>query len=96
MVQPVERRPHGRRIRVASGYEAFVPSPLPPPLEWSQELARSLSEADRAIGQLAGEGRRLANPHLLIRPFVRREAVLSSRIEGTHLTKAFGSDEFRI
>ena len=43
----------------------------------------ALSEADRALGELAGLGRSLPNPHLLIRPFVRREAVLSSRIEGT-------------
>jgi Fic family protein len=42
-----------------------------------------LSEADRALGELVGLGRTLPNPHLLIRPFVRREAVLSSRIEGT-------------
>jgi Fic family protein len=42
-----------------------------------------LSEADRALGELAGLGRSLLNPHLLIRPFIRREAVLSSRIEGT-------------
>jgi Fic family protein len=46
-------------------------------------LIRSLSEADRAIGELAGLGRTMPNPHLLIRPFLRREAVLSSRIEGT-------------
>ena len=46
----------------------------------------NLSSADRAIGRLAGEGRRLPNPHLLIRPFVRKEAVLSSRIEGTQAT----------
>ncbi|MGH9380698.1 MAG: Fic family protein, partial [Thermoanaerobaculia bacterium] len=49
-------------------------------------LAAALSSADRAVGRLAGEGRRLPNPHLLIRPFVRREAVLSSRIEGTQAT----------
>jgi Fic family protein len=42
-----------------------------------------LSVADQALGELAGAGRRLPNPHLLIRPFIRREAVLSSRIEGT-------------
>jgi Fic family protein len=47
---------------------------------------RALSDADRAAGSLAGEGRRLPDPHLLIRPFVRREAVLSSRIEGTQAT----------
>jgi Fic family protein len=46
----------------------------------------ALSAADRAVGRLAGEGRRLPNPHILIRPFVRREAVLSSRIEGTQAT----------
>jgi len=63
-----------------------VPDPLPPGLSWTPELVRALSDADRMIGRLAGEGRRLPNPHLLIRPFVRREAVLSSRIEGTQAT----------
>jgi Fic family protein len=42
-----------------------------------------VSAADQSLGELAGAGRRLPNPHLLIRPFIRREAVLSSRIEGT-------------
>ena len=63
-----------------------MPDPLPPELVWTPRLVGILSDADRAIGQLAGEGRRLPNPHLLIRPFVRREAVLSSRIEGTQAT----------
>jgi len=52
----------------------------------SPTLVAALSDADRAIGRLAGEGRSLPNPHWLIRPFVRREAVLSSRIEGTQAT----------
>jgi Fic family protein len=81
-----DRKPHGRLVRCRSGYRAYVPDPLPPPIEWSGKLAAALSAADRAVGQLAGEGRRLPNPHLLIRPFVRREAVLSSRIEGTQAT----------
>lgn len=68
------------------GYAAFVPNPLPPPLEWSPPLMRLLSDADRLIGKLAGEGGRLPNPHVLMRPFVRREAVLSSKIEGTQAT----------
>lgn len=59
---------------------------MPPELSWTPELVRALSDADRTIGMLAGERRRLPNPHLLIRPFVRREAVLSSRIEGTQAT----------
>ena len=73
-------------VRGVGGYRAFVPAPPPPPLTWDEGLARSLSSADRAIGTLAGEGRRLPNPHLRIRPFVRKEAVLSSRIEGTQAT----------
>src|SRR5206468_8157121 len=81
-----KHQPHGRRIRCPGGYRAYVPEPLPPRFEWSAGLAAALSAADRAIGRLAGEGRRLPNPHLLIRPFVRREAVLSSRIEGTQAT----------
>lgn len=43
----------------------------------------AMSEADRILGELSGLGRSLPSPHLLIMPFVRREAVLSSRIEGT-------------
>src|SRR6266403_2876027 len=78
--------PPGRRVRCAGGYTAFVPNPLPPELEWTPTLVRALSDADRLIGRLAGEGGRLPNPHLLIRPFIRREAVLSSRIEGTRAT----------
>ncbi|HLB65064.1 MAG TPA: Fic/DOC family N-terminal domain-containing protein [Anaerolineales bacterium] len=76
----------GRVLRVGSGeaaYWAFVPDPLPPHLALPLDLVSALSEADRALGELAGLGRTLANPHLLIGPFIRREAVLSSRIEGT-------------
>src|SRR3990167_987628 len=76
----------GRSLRTPQGYTAFVPDPLPPKLEWTPVLTRALSDADRLIGQLAGEGGQLPNPHVLIRPFVRREAVLSSRIEGTRAT----------
>lgn len=65
---------------------AFIPAPLPPKVEWRPHLINELSEADRLIGRLAGEGGRLPNPHILIRPFLRREAVLSSKIEGTQAT----------
>jgi Fic family protein len=67
-------------------YSAFVPAPLPPVIEWTPRLIGVLSEADRLIGRLAGEGGRLPNPHVLMRPFIRREAVLSSKIEGTQAT----------
>ncbi len=79
-------KPPGRAIRSQSGYIAFVPDPLPPAITWSPKLVRVLSDADRLIGRLAGEGAQLPNPHVLIHTFVRREAVLSSRIEGTQAT----------
>ena len=86
MTSASTRHPHGRWIRASRGYRAYVPAALPPPIEWNTDLAAALSTADRAVGRLAGEGRRLTNPHVLIRPFIRREAVLSSRIEGTQAT----------
>ncbi|MGH7630386.1 MAG: Fic family protein [Gemmatimonadales bacterium] len=86
MTSRPQRQPHGRRIRCPGGYRAYLPKPLPPPIAWNAGLAAALSAADRAVGRLAGEARRLPNPHLLIRPFIRREAVLSSRIEGTQAT----------
>jgi Fic family protein len=67
-------------------YSAFIPDALPPALDWTPQLIRLLSDADRLIGKLAGEGGRLPNPHVLMRPFIRREAVLSSKIEGTQAT----------
>jgi Fic family protein len=79
-----EQRQHVRRA--PTGYWAFVPPPLPPAVTFETELVHALSEADRALGRLAGVGSSLPNPYLLITPFLRREAVLSSRIEGTQAT----------
>jgi len=79
-------KPPGRKVRCAGDYTAFVPDPLPPELAWTRSLVSALSDADRLIGRLAGEGGSLPSPHLLMRPFVAREAVLSSRIEGTQAT----------
>lgn len=84
-MDPVEFRnsPSGRVIQTPNGYWAFVPHPLPPSIEYDAETVRLLSDADRGLGNLAGIGQLLPNPHLLIAPYIRREAVLSSRIEGT-------------
>ena len=81
-----ENSPAGRVIKAGQGdaaYWAFIPNPLPPDLSADWELTRLLSEADRALSELGGLGRTLPNPGLLVSPFLRREAVLSSRIEGT-------------
>ena len=76
----------GRWVKTLEGYQAFYPGQLPPPIEWTQPLTVALANASSLVGRLAGEGKRLPNPHVLIRPFVRREAVFSSRIEGTRST----------
>ena len=78
-----QNSPSGRLIRAVDGYWAFVPNPLPPQLDWDNPLVSLISRADLALGTLSGLGEALPNPHLLIYPFIRREAVLSSRIEGT-------------
>lgn len=73
----------GRLVPTIGGQKAFVPNDLPPKIVWTDELVGAISAADRALGRLAGLGQNIPNPHLLIRPFMRREAVLSSQIEGT-------------
>ena len=73
----------GQFVPTIGGQMAFVPNNLPPKLQWTSELVTALSDADRAIGQLHGVGLNLPNPNLLITPFIRREAEMSSRIEGT-------------
>ena len=70
-------------VESQKGYWAFVPPPLEPTLDLNLQIVNRLTEAERALGELAGVARTLPNPHLLIGPFLRREAVLSSRIEGT-------------
>lgn len=76
----------GKTIKSPSGYTAFIPNPLPPKINWTTQLVNALSHADFLLGKLAREGGKLPNPHLLIRPFITREAVLSSKIEGTQAT----------
>jgi Fic family protein len=75
----------GRYIVQSSGYQAFYPAPLPPnpPIQLSGKLQQLLSEADRALGRLDGSITTLPNPELFVMMYVRKEAVLSSQIEGT-------------
>jgi len=64
-------------------YLAYVPEPLPQLIPLKMRTIGLLSRADQALGELNGIGQMLPNPDLLISPFIRREAVSSSRIEGT-------------
>ena len=73
----------GELIRTISGNWAFIPNPLPPAIEYGSSLVAQLSEADAALAELSGVGRQLANPALLIGPYLNVEARLSSQIEGT-------------
>ncbi|MBM3133087.1 MAG: Fic family protein, partial [Chloroflexi bacterium] len=75
--------PSGRLLKTSSGYWAFVPNPLPPEVRIDGQVLKLLSDADRSLGALAGIGETLPNPRLLVGPFMRKESVLSSRIEGT-------------
>ena len=82
--QPLETRA-GSYQRQLRGYRAFIPAPLPPapPVRIEGELQRLLSQADLALGRLDGSIQILPNPDLFVLMYVRKEAVLSSQIEGT-------------
>jgi len=72
-------------IQQPGGFEAFIPRPLPPdpPIKYDDELQALLSKADRAIARLDGIVTVLPNPELFIAMYVKKEALLSSQIEGT-------------
>ena len=69
-------------------WPAFVPAPLPPSIDWNEQLVVLLSRADRALSRLDGRASDLPSPYLLIGPMTAREAVASSRIEGSTSTIA--------
>lgn len=75
----------GRYLSQPTGYRAFIPAALPPvpPIRLEGELQSLLSLADRALGRLDGSIQTLPNPDLFVFMYVRKEAVLSSQIEGT-------------
>lgn len=73
----------GRFVLQPEGYAAFVPNPLPPEIRYDGGLQSLLSAADRAMARLDGMSRVLPNPDLFIAMYVKKEALLSSQIEGT-------------
>jgi len=81
-------------------YLTFIPQILPPKIELKPEIVLALSKADAKLGKLSGVGLLLPNPNLLILPYLKKEAIMSSRIEGTRislselfLTEAKGNEE---
>lgn len=64
----------------------YRPAPLPRELALSPATVVAMSEADASLGYLRGLGQLLRDPQLLVRPYLTREAVSSSRIEGTQTT----------
>lgn len=76
-------RPNGVLEVSKQNQLTFVPNNLPPKISYDHELIELLVQAERKVGELKGMGNELENPHVLIRAHVKREAVLSSKIEGT-------------
>ncbi len=75
--------PCGSIVRGLEGHDTFLPAPLPQEVDLNRHTVYLLDEASRAVATLAGVGETIPNPRLLINPFLRREALSSSRIEGT-------------
>ena len=73
----------GNPIRHPHGYWYFLPADLPPDLKWSPALVSILAEAERNLGKLANLGTSPDSLDWPVQPFIRREAVVSTRIEGT-------------
>jgi Fic family protein len=75
----------GITVRQKGGYQAYIPKPLPPdpPVHFDDELHHLLSEADRALARLDGMTTVLPNADLFVAMYVKKEALLSSQIEGT-------------
>src|SRR5665647_3927802 len=81
----------GRLVKAPEGFSAFVPASLPPRLEYGQDLVLALSRADAALSELSIAGEQLPNPHLLIAPYLRQEAVPSMRDERPASWRRYGA-----
>lgn len=75
----------GQYVLQSAGYKAFIPKPLQLkiPIKFNNELQLLLSKADRALARLDGVSYTLPNPDFFVAMYVKKEAVLSSQIEGT-------------
>lgn len=80
-------KPNGRFVKNREGDPAFLPNPLPSALQYEGEFASVIGEANLRLGQLSAIADILPNPKLLMQPYLNREAVLSSKIEGTQASE---------
>ena len=76
-------KPNGKIETDKNNQLTFIPRDLPPKVTYDQEAVMLLAKAERKVGELKGKGSELENPHILIRAYLKKEAVLSSKIEGT-------------
>lgn len=79
----------GSLVKNLSGelaYYSFKPSPLPPELDYSKPLLSKIIDANKIVGALDALSLRIPNINLYISMYVRKEALLSSQIEGTQCT----------
>ncbi len=76
-------KPNGIFEPNRQNHTTFVPTKLPPSFFYDHELVMLLAKAERKVGELKGKGSELSNPYILVRAYLKREAVLSSKIEGT-------------
>ncbi len=70
------------------GYVAYFPASIPRTIDLPAATVKLLADAEASLGRLAGVGQLVPNPHLLIRPYLLREALSSTRIEGTQASLA--------
>lgn len=87
-IKAFAKSPSGRLIQTVRDYHAYIPNPLPASLEGlgirlDTSLLRLVGEAHSALGRLSGIGLIVPNPDFLVIPYIKLEAVASSRIEGT-------------
>jgi len=76
-------RKAGELVRQKGGYDTFIPNPLPPEIQYDDELHLLLSRADAALARLDGVTEVLPNPDIFVAMYVKKEALLSAQIEGT-------------
>lgn len=78
----------GQLAPIPGGGTAFIPNPVPREVPLTARTITALARAENALGRLRGSVGRMVNPYLIARPLLRREAILSSRMEGTRTTAA--------